>query len=160
MSLGYIQPDRNTRGVLMPETRKYLKPAWRAIEIFAALYGLSFGLYICYIIWTTAFAPLAWTGTTEATQATIGLMLILGGFSHGVGIRVNGKWPYSPVLRAIGLGVHVAVLGWLATHTSSHYSSSTFTYAFLGAWFTAAEWSAIYDAVQSITRGQNAKRLI
>ena len=103
----------------------YLYPCRKRIEIVAALYATGFGFYIWAALLAGDVNPILWVD--GATEYHVAEALILSGMLHGIGVFINGKWKYSPLLRLVGMLGHVAVISGFAAN--GNWSSATYTYA-------------------------------
>ena len=124
----------------------------RLFEVVAAIYCGVYGLWIETVIKATDYEPLWWTGQDEAGQRTVAWLMISAALLHGIGLRVNGQWQYSPVLRAIGMAMSFGIMLWLGSNVSSPWSTATYTYTFIGSLVFIGLVSAISDARTALLR--------
>ena len=106
----------------------YLGERQRTVEMLAALYAAWYGCFTGIQITWLRLEPLAWTGMSRQEQVVFAWVLLIAALFHGIGIEINGRWKWSPVLRAAALGLHllaIAVIlfkaGW-ASSASTNYS--------------------------------------
>lgn len=128
---------------------RHLYPSGRFTELMMSGYTTLFGSWIIVSI-NKGHPALDWSGLPISSQMTIGLWLTLAGIVHAIGVRVNGLWWGSPIIRSAGmLGAAVA-----AAHISSlpenPFSSATFTYGFIFFWYVIASMNAIRDTTTAI----------
>lgn len=87
---------------------QYLYPRSRQFEMLAAIFALGLGL----VLWGShggAVMPILGHWTKDA----LGLLLVFAAIIHATGIRINGRWRWSPFLRSFGMGIHFLVVGFL-----------------------------------------------
>lgn len=107
--------------------RQYLTRPLSVLEIVAAAYAALFGPWV----WALAQRRpevLDWAGLHGQTAIGFCVFMTACGLIHGTGIRVNGRWRWSPVLRAAGMAGHVVAFGWLAFWGNVGFSTAGFTY--------------------------------
>jgi hypothetical protein len=111
----------------------YLYPFRRRIEMCSAIYAGGLGLWV----WVWAIHgernALDWTGLDQREQLLMAQAMVLASLVHALGVRINGHWRWSPLLRVIGMSAHVTIMAWLAW-TAALGSSATWTYS----WVTGA----------------------
>jgi len=103
---------------------RHLNPFRKLVEAGMAIYGVGYGLFIIWVIELGLGNPLWWVGFDIDEQNAFALTLIFAGFLHSMGIAINGKWRWSPALRAMGMSIHagattyliVSMLGSLGPH--------------------------------------------
>lgn len=83
----------------------YLTRTRRFTEILAALYGVYFGASVTVLLDTGWGSPLYWVWSDPVTQKAAGLTFVLAGVVHAIGVRVNGRWRWSPLFRVVGLSI-------------------------------------------------------
>lgn len=82
--------------------------------MLAAIFALGLGI----VLWSSPAAiitPIIGLWTKDA----LGLVIVFAAILHATGIRINGRWRWSPVLRAIGMGIHLLVMCFLTLVLSS-----------------------------------------
>lgn len=113
----------------MPVLR-HLSERQRAIEVAAALYAMGFGGFIGSLISLGFPGPLIWTGWTIEVQEDVAFLMCLCGLIHALGVRVNGNWRWSPVMRFVGMTAHLCIIIAIWLHTPL-FSTAQYTYAWL-----------------------------
>lgn len=108
-------------------SQKYLYPCRKRVEIVAALYACAFGFYIWAAVLAGDVNPIGWV--RQEYELVIAEALICSGIIHGVGVFINGRWRYSPLLRLIGMLGHATVMAGFAV--KGGWSSATYTYAWI-----------------------------
>ena len=113
----------------MTMARHFLYPQRKRFEILSAVYAGGFGIYI----WSASFTanPLAWSGLDGWEALLFGQMLTLAALAHSLGVRINGAWRWSPVLRLIGMAMHAALFGFLASHGAGTSAAYTYSWGFI-----------------------------
>lgn len=126
-------------------TPRYLYPVRKRIELLAALYAGGFGLFV----WATSFhgEPLAWAGMDNRAALAFGQAMSLAALVHALGIRINGHWRFSPVLRLVGMTAHACLLAWLAAN--GHMQTAGYTYGCATLLAIAGAWSAARDTARA-----------
>lgn len=127
-------------------------PARRIFEMFAAVYGGFYGLWVETVLRVSDHPSLWWTGLDGSGAHVVARILIAAGLIHGLGIRVNGRWIYSPVLRSIGMATFCGVFLWLSLHALHPLSTAVFNYFFIGLVLFIGLLSALSDARTAILR--------
>lgn len=120
---------------------RYLYPVRKRIEVLAAVFSIGFGLHV----WALAFnsEPLAWAGMHNGEALRFGQTMSLAGLAHALGVRINGYWRWSPVLRFVGMGVHASCFLYLAW--AGLGQTAGYTYGWGAAMALAGAWSAGRD---------------
>lgn len=121
----------------------FLYPRQRSIEILAALYAGGLGAYIGFSDAIGGHPPIGWLGLPRDGQIGIALALIGGALLHGLGIRINGRSRFSPLLRLVGLLVHAAVAVFAVVQGAG--SSASYTYTWLTVFLLVGAQNAARD---------------
>lgn len=122
-------------------THAHMTPSRRAGEIIMSLYGFWWGAGILSDL-SAGLAPLYWTPLPHDGRG-FALSLMVAAFVHAIGIRVNGRWSGSPVLRAVAMiwgAICFGELAWWGMGTSAAR-----TYSFISALYAAGVASALID---------------
>jgi hypothetical protein len=127
-------------------THRYLYPRRRQVELISALYALGFGLYVATAALANHSPPIAWLGYSTQAQLGIAQAMCIAAFIHALGIRINGHWRWSPVLRVIGMTTHVCVMGLLTYRGFGTSAGYTYT------WITAAMAYGVFSAMRDSIR--------
>lgn len=108
--------------------RHFLYPQRKRFEILSAVYAGGFGIYI----WSASFSanPLEWSGLDHGEALVFGQLLTLAALIHSLGVRINGAWRWSPVLRLIGMAGHATLIGYLASHGAGTSAAYTYSWGF------------------------------
>ncbi len=130
-------------------TYKYLYPFRKRVEILSALYAGGFGFYILFMDAFGFSSPIGWL--PEIYQALLAHFMILASFTHAVGVSVNGRWAYSPVLRVLGLSMHAGVMATFIMN--SNFSSAGYTYTWIFCALLYGVISAMKDFTVNMQRG-------
>lgn len=125
----------------MAETR-YLYPHRKRMEICSAVFAAGFGVHL----WAAAIhgEPLAWAGVHNGQALMFGQAVTIASFVHALGVNINGKWRWSPVLRLIGMSAHAVMFAWLATRGIGQ--SAAYTYGCISLSLAYGAKSAWVDA--------------
>ena len=93
-------------------TPQYLYPVRKRLEMLSAIFAGGFGVFV----WAMTFHnnPLAWADLTNSGALAFGQVMSLAAFVHALGVRINGHWRWSPVLRLAGMACHTMLFGWLS----------------------------------------------
>lgn len=135
-------------------TRAYLYPPRRYFEVIAAMFAGGYGLTVLHLL--PAGNPLRWAGySIEDAICTAGVMLAAA-FTHALGIYINGRWRWSPVLRFMGMAGHSAMFLMLV-HAANHQPANTagYVYACISILMASGAYSALRDSVNAL-RGEVA----
>jgi hypothetical protein len=118
-------------------------PPRKLAEIMSALYGLAMGIY-SYVAHINGQSAFAWVPVENAgialAWAFIGSSLV-----HGVGVKINGSWRWSPAIRFVGMAAHTAVIAVLFFSAMSRWTSAAPNYAFILFLFLVALAGTIRD---------------
>jgi hypothetical protein len=129
-------------------TTRFLYPRQRQIEILSALYAGGFGLYCEAITTAGARSPIYWVSESIAVQHALAVVLLFAALVHALGIRINGAWRGSPVLRTLAMAAHTAVFaGFFAAAPGS---SATYSYAWVMAFAAAGTINAARDSATAM----------
>lgn len=108
---------------------RYLYPFRRRVEILAAIYAGGFGMWVWALSLTESTRPIQWLGLSHEGQLLLAQALALAALTHALGIKINGYWQWSPLLRLIGMGVHACIFSWIALQGA--WSSAAYTYTWI-----------------------------
>lgn len=108
-------------------TPRYLYPHRKRLEILSAVFAAGFGLHL----WVTALhgEPLAWAGVHNGHALLFGQVVSIAGLIHALGVWINGRWRWSPVLRLAGMATHASLFAWLASRGVGQ--SAAYTYGWI-----------------------------
>lgn len=135
-------------------TRTYLFPQRRRFEILSAMFAGGFGLHI----WARAYHtnPLEWAGVSIGEALAFGCIMASFAMVHSIGVHINGRWRWSPVLRLIGLLGHTLAFALLAYHGMGQ--TAAYTYAWGLALMLYGAWSAAVDTWDAMGGGEGWSR--
>ena len=122
---------------------RFLYPFRKRIEMYGALYAGGFGMFIWAALACGDQSPIYWMDSGEVRHIWIGETLTLAAFLHALGIRINGHWRFSPLLRFFGMTCHLAIFGWIAA--SGWGTSAFYTYTWVSAALLTGVWSSARD---------------
>lgn len=124
-------------------------PPRKMAEAVAAIYGLVMGCYglAAYMDGGNAFA---WV---PGSSWNVPALFMAGSLVHGAGVKINGRWRWSPVLRLIGISLHTLIIGALVLAAMPLWSSAAPNYAFVLFLFIVAMTAAARDAIRAIRGG-------
>jgi hypothetical protein len=132
----------------MSPAQRFLYPRQRQIEILSALYAGGFGIY-CEAITTAGFrSPIYWVSERTEVQHALAVVLLFAALAHALGIRINGAWRGSPVLRALAMAVHTGVFA--TFFAAAPGSSATYSYAWVMAFAAAGTINAARDSATAM----------
>lgn len=128
----------------MAETR-YLYPHRKRMEVQSAVFAAGFGVHL----WATSFhgEPLAWAGIENGNALWFGQFVTVAALVHAMGIKINGRWQWSPVLRLTGMICHALAFFYLAAIGIGQ--SAAFTYGFISFWLAFGAYSAGVDTLRA-----------
>jgi len=87
-------------------------PIRKGIEASFSIYGLMMGLSMLTSLMDGG-NPLAWGGLTREASFTICYLFGIFGLVHFLGVKINGHWRWSPIIRFFGVLGHTAILLYL-----------------------------------------------
>jgi len=130
----------------------YMTPPRRAIEMLLAIYATGFGLHVW---WHSLLSEntLEWTGMYLPEALRFGQFLSISGLIHMAGVRINGSWRWSPVLRLIGMLGHLGGIGSLWVIGEITAKSAGYTYGFLTGCLVMVVWMIVLDVVRAAKNG-------
>lgn len=104
---------------------RYLYPYRKRMEILSATFAGGFGVHI----WAAAFysEPLWWAGFHNGAALVFGQAMTIAAMIHALGVRINGRWRWSPAMRLTGMAVHTVLFGYLAVQGFGQ--TADYTYA-------------------------------
>lgn len=125
---------------------RYLYPAHKRLEILSACFAGGFGVHI----WATSLAgePLAWAGIHNGGAVLFGQAISLAALVHAAGVRINGRWKWSPILRLAGMSAHSLMFGWLAV--AGFEQTAGYTYGWVMGLLIAGAFSAFKDTRRAL----------
>lgn len=132
-------------------SQKFLYPFRRRIETIAALYAAGFGLLVWIYIQSDITSPLSWLNVSAQAQVCIAYALVLAALLHALGIKINGSWRWSPLLRFIGMSVHAFIIMWMSYKGGG--TSASYTYSWISILLLYGSYSAIRDLGISLNWG-------
>ena len=136
-------------------TQQFLTPARAKFETSGALFFAGFSLWILFLTPQVDVPPLAWMKISEAAQMAVGYTFALGALLHGAGVRLNGRFWWSPMLRVAGMMVHSGALSWLATNTPNPASTAVYVYFVAGVVMMLGTFHALGDCLAGCRRGRH-----
>lgn len=127
-------------------TPHYLYPARKRLEILSACFAGGFGVHI----WATSLTgePLAWAGMHNGEAVVLGQIVGLAALVHAAGVKINGRWKWSPSLRLAGMAVHSLIFGWLALVGVGQ--TAGYTYSWVTGMLIAGAFSAFKDTRRAL----------
>lgn len=131
----------------MRETR-YIYPRSRQFELLAALFSLGMGLTIWVSLVSEFSTPLQWTTLAPHQKEAVAWLLVWAGVVHAAGVRINGSWRWSPMLRLFGMVLNAAVMAWLG------FSGPGPVVSYVFSWITVLIFIGVLNA------GRDAKRAV
>lgn len=92
--------------------QRYLYPARKRLEMISAAFAGGFGIHI----WAAAFhgEPLLWADLYNHEALLFGQAISIAALIHALGVRINGQWRWSPMLRLLGMVAHTLMFAFLA----------------------------------------------
>jgi hypothetical protein len=126
-------------------TRVYLYPARRRFEIIAALFAGGYGLRVLDLLGRNN--PLSWAKFSPDEAVMLAAVMITAAFAHAMGIWINGRWRWSPVLRFAAMVAHACVF--LSLAYAGRYQTAAYVYAWGFALMAAGAYSAARDSLDA-----------
>lgn len=127
-------------------TRMHLYPTRRMAEIIGAMFAGGYGLTVLRFL--PDGNPLYWADYTMDEAIWTAAAMIVAAFVHAFGIRINGHWRWSPVLRFAGMTTHAAMFLMLA-HAGA-YQTAGYVYTWITVLMAAGAYSAFRDVLNAI----------
>ena len=126
----------------------YLGERQRTVEMLAALYAAWYGCIIGFqTTWGNA-EPLSWMGFDRDDHILFSWFLLIAACAHGIGIEINGRRWWSPMLRVSGLSMHLFAISML--FLSAGFGSSAATnYSFVVGLLAFGVRNAAGDALKA-----------
>lgn len=115
--------------------------------MISALYAGGYGMFIGLRHATDGAPPINWTGFSLTAQLELGAFLVAAALAHGLGVRVNGSWRWSPVLRLWGMATHSALFAALTIAGAA--STAGYTYAWATGFLAFGAWNAARDSIDA-----------
>lgn len=115
-------------------THKHLTHTSQLFEILMSLYGIWFGFITAFSLGAGEY-PLWWTGFGFTAQGWFSMAFLFAGLVHALGIRLDGQWRWSPLLRLAGMTTHATLTSALAILSVEIAISGFATYAFVSVVF-------------------------
>ena len=125
---------------------RFLYPQRKRLEMLSAIFAGGFGVYVWTLSYTTN--PLWWAGLFDADARDFGQVITCAALIHAAGVRINGSWRWSPVLRLFGMVIHAAMFGWLAFQGISQTMAYIYSWG-CGLLLTGA-YSALKDTIRAV----------
>ena len=127
-------------------TDRYLYPQRKRLEIMSAVFAGGFGVHI----WAAGFhgEPLIWAGLHNGHALWFGQAMSLAAFTHALGVRINGQWRCSPVLRLAGMIAHVCMFAFLAWKGAG--TTGAYTYGWITGLLGMGALSALKDTQRAL----------
>jgi hypothetical protein len=127
---------------------RYLGERQRTVEMLAALYAAWYSCITGIQINWYGANPLGWSGMTEDEQSVFAWVLLIAALMHGIGIEINGRWKWSPMLRAAALALHLLAISVLLLKAGLYTSAST-NYSFIVGMLVFGLGNAVDDAAKA-----------
>lgn len=122
-----------------PPVLRLLYPQRKRVEMLVAIFAGGFGVYLL-ALQGNGGAPLRWAGLNHEESGWMALAIALGALVHALGVRINGRWRWSPVLRLLGMATHSWICGflsWQGFGTSAGYPYACFAGLLIYGMFSA-----------------------
>ena len=123
----------------------YLYPQRKRLEVLSAVFAAGFGIHLWLAAQTGS--PLAWAGLHNGHALAFGQAVSLAALVHALGVRINGRWRWSPALRLIGMSCHAVLFLWLACRGAGQ--SAGYTYGWISALLAYGAYSACIDTCRA-----------
>lgn len=125
-------------------------PPRKLAELLAALYGVAMGVY-GGMAWSGGQTLFGWISTDYSDGGTLALLFMAAAAIHAFGVRINGRWRWSPIMRFVGMTIHTALIAFLAWKAVEiRWSSASVTYPFVLVLFLVGWVGTIKDAVRAL----------
>lgn len=126
-------------------------PSRKVAELGVASYGYWMGLNLW---WASIrdLSALQWAGLGPDASGLFGQLFMTAAVLHALGTWINGRWRWSPLLRAVGLMGHMVLIfqmNWWALQIEG-YSSAIPNYSWLLGAFSLALVGVIRDCNRAI----------
>ena len=126
--------------------QRYLYPQRKRNEIISAVFAGGFGVHI----WAAGLymEPLAWADLHNGQAMIFGQVMSLAAFVHALGVRINGQWQWSPMLRFVGMAMHTVMFAFLAV--KGFGATGFYTYSWVTALLFMGAMSALKDTKRAL----------
>lgn len=126
--------------------QRYLYPARKRLEILSAVFAGGFGVHI----WAAGFhgEPLLWAGLHNGQALLFGQAISIAALIHALGVRINGQWRWSPMLRLVGMVVHTLMFAFLAI--KGFCQTAGYTYGWITVLLGMGALSALKDTKRAL----------
>lgn len=92
--------------------QRYLYPQRKRAEVWFAIFSGGFGAHIA--TGSVSGTPLWWAGLGRVESTSFGLLMLGAALLWSIGININGRWRFSPLLRLISMFVSFCLFASLA----------------------------------------------
>lgn len=136
----------------MGESALYLGlPPRKLAELFGALFALYLGAW-GLLAWTDGHAIFWWSEGGRRFSLHVSLFLTVSALVHGLGVKINGNWRWSPALRMVGMSGHLSVMLWLAIDSAlaPTWTAATPGYSAWSVLFFVGWLATLRDLVRAI----------
>ncbi len=126
--------------------QRYLYPARKRLEMISAAFAGGFGIHI----WAAAFngEPLLWADLHNHEALLFGQAMSVAAFVHALGVRINGTWKWSPMLRLLGMVAHTLMFAFLAF--KGFGQTAGYTYGWITGLLLMGALSALKDTKRAL----------
>ena len=136
----------------MGESAFYLGlPPRKLAELFAAIYALGLGTW-GLLAWSDGQALFWWSDYGRRFSLHVSLFLMVSALVHGAGVKINGRWRWSPALRLVGMTGHLSVVTALAVNSalSPVWTAATPGYSAWSVLFFVGWLATLRDFVRAV----------
>ena len=128
--------------------QRYLYPQRKRAEVWFAIFSGGFGANIA--TGSVSGTPLWWAGLGRVESASSGLLMLGAALLWSIGININGRWRFSPLLRL------VAMITSFCLFASLMWAGVGGTAGYVYGWITAALAYAVRSAFVDTKRALGA----
>ena len=126
--------------------QRYLYPQRKRLEILSAMFAGGYGVHI----WAAGFhgEPIIWAGFHNGQALIFGQAMSVAAFVHALGVRINGTWKWSPMLRLLGMVAHTLMFAFLAF--KGFGQTAGYTYGWITGLLGMGALSALKDTKRAL----------
>ena len=128
--------------------QRYLYPQRKRAEVWFAIFSGGFGAHNA--TGSVSGTPLWWAGLGRVESTSFGLLMLGAALLWSIGININGRWRFSPVLRLI------AMITSFSLFASLMWAGIGGTAGYVYGWITAALAYAVRSAFVDTKRALGA----